>query len=183
VAVIVDGHRPANNLVAFWRDAPPAGWRALPGQDARVAGVLRLPYATPEGRGFSTENSPAAGGFAVAAAQWNGFDPPCDPVPGVQQVRWDPTVRRLALTWANPAVHMNGVLTHAAGSGLLYSTGRRGCIYRLVGLDWRTGEVRLDVPLGDDPRFIDPGNQIVVLPDRSLLYGSARGLVRIMPAP
>jgi hypothetical protein len=181
LVVAVDGHRPANRAVAFWRDAPPADWTGLPGQDRRVAAILPLPHSTPDGDGFSMENSPTVAGWALAASQWNGFQPGCNPLPGVQKWRWDPAARRMVLIWSNGGVHMNGVLTHAAGSGLVYQSGRRDCVYRLYALDWRSGEVVLDLPMGDDERFLDQGNQIVPTADRSLLFGSKRGLVRVRP--
>lgn len=56
VLVVVDGHAPKNNLVAFWRDRIPSDWTGLPGQDRRVAGRLELPLSTPEGEGFTAEN-------------------------------------------------------------------------------------------------------------------------------
>lgn len=87
----------------------------------------------------------------------------------------------MSLVWSNDRVHMNGVLTYAAGSGLVYQSGRRDCTYRLYGLDWRTGEVVLDIPMGNDERFLDQGNQIVPTADRSLLFGSKEGWVRIRP--
>lgn len=181
VVVVVDGHRPANRAVAFWRDAPPADWRGLPGHDRQVAAILPLPHSTPDGAGFTMENSPTASGWEMAGAQWNGFKPGCDPLPGVQKWRWDPQARRMSLVWRNDRINMNGVLTYAAGSGLIYSSGRRDCVYRLYGLDWRSGEVRLDVPLGRDARWLDQGNQTVPTADRSLLFGTAEGLVRIRP--
>jgi hypothetical protein len=181
VAIAIDGHRPRNRAVAFWRDMPPTGWPGLPSENRRVAGILPLPHSTPDGEGFTMENSPTAFGWEFAGAQWNGFKPGCNPVTGVQKVRWDPIARRLSLVWANDRVNMNGVLTYAAGSGLVYQTGRRDCVYRLYGLDWQTGNIMLDIALGDDARYLDQGNQIVPTADRSLLFGSARGLVRIRP--
>jgi hypothetical protein len=181
LVVVVDGHQPANNAVAFWRDAPPPGWRALPGLDRRVAAVTPLPYSTPDGAGFTMENSPTASGWEFAGAQWNGFKPGCNPLPGVQKLRWDPAARTLRLAWRTDAMNLNGVLTHSLGSGLVYSTGRRDCVYRLYGLDWATGDVVLDVPLGNDARYLDQGNQIVPAADRSLVFGTARGLVRVRP--
>ncbi len=181
LVIAIDGHRPRNRAVAFWRDTPPANWRGLPDYDRRVAGVRALPYSSPDGDGFTMENSPTAYGWEFAGAQWNGFKPACDPVPGVQKLRWDPQTRRLEQAWANDRINMNGVLTYAAGSGLVYSSGRRDCVYRIYGLDWRTGEVVLDVPMGNNDRYLDQGNQIVPTADRSLLFGSKDGLVRIRP--
>jgi hypothetical protein len=181
LVVVTDGHQPSNNLVAFWRDAPPADWRPLPGQDARVAGIARLPYATPLGDGFSVENSPAALGYDVYVAQWGGIDPRCDQPRGVQMVRWLPRERRLAVVWSNPDVAMNGVITASAGSNLIYSSGRIGCTYTFFGLDRLTGAVRIRQPLGNDAMFVDGGNNISLNDDRSLVYGSGRGIVRLRP--
>ncbi len=181
LVVVADGHAPANNLVAFWRDDPPADWRAIPGQDPRVAGIAQLPHATPLGRGFSVENSPAAIGHDVFVAQWGGIDPECDQPRGVQMVRWIPEERRLRVIWANPDVPLNGVITASSGSNLIYSSGRLGCIYTFFALDRRTGAVRIQKPLGDDPIFVDGGNNISLNDDRSLVFGSGSGLVRLRP--
>jgi hypothetical protein len=182
LVVVADGHQPSNNLVAFWRNTPPAGWRPLPGRDARVAGVVRLPYATPLGKGFSVENSPAALGYDVFIAQWGGINPQCDQPRGVQMVRWDPARRSLRVVWANPEVAMNGVITASGGSNLIYSSGRIGCTYTFFGLDRLSGAVRIRLPLGNDAMFVDGGNNISLNDDRSLVFGSGKGLVRLLPS-
>jgi hypothetical protein len=181
LVVVTDGHQPKNHMVAFWRDEIPADWRGLPGFDRRVAAVTALPYSTPDGPGFSNENSPTASGYEIASAQWNGFAPPCDPVRGVQKLRWDPATRTMPVVWATDRINFNNVLTYSAGSGLVYGSGRRGCTYYFWGLDWRTGEVRLEIPLGDDARFLDQGNSVTLDDDRSVYFGSARGIVRVAP--
>jgi hypothetical protein len=182
VVVLVDGWSPRNRMIALWRGEPPAGWRGLPGHDRQVAAILPLPLSTPEGNGFTMENSPAVWGDGVVCAQWNGLFPSCDPLPGVQKLRWDAVHRELVLDWTNTEVAVNGVLTIAAGSRLVYGSGRsRGCEYRYRALDWDSGRVVLDVPLGDDRRFTDQGNQNTLAADRSIVYGSAGGLVRIRP--
>ena len=184
LVLAVDSHAP-NRLVAFWRDEIPPDWRALPGRDRRVAAVLALPYSTWRGRGFSAENSPPVSGYDTAVAQYAGFFPKCrlrSAPRGVQLARWNPGTDTLALVWANPDVAMNNVVTISSGSGLLYGSGRdRDCTFRYRGLDRASGEVRVEVELGDDHRFTDGGNSNVVLPDRSIVFGAARGLVRIRP--
>ena len=182
LVVVVDGHQPNNRLVAFWRDEVPADWAGLDGVDRRVAAITPAPYATAEGRGFNTECSPTAWGYDIAFAQWGGIDPEEDPLPGVQKFRWDPATRTLALVWATDQATMNNVLTYSDGSGLVYGTGRRSGVYTFYALDWATGEVVIEHPLGTDAAFTDGGNQVVPLADRSLVYGSgAGGLVRIGP--
>jgi hypothetical protein len=190
VVVLVDGWSPANRMIALWRGEPPADWPGLPGHDRQIAAILPLPLSTPDGAGFSMENSPAAWCDGIVCAQWNGLSPSCDPVPGVQKLRWDAARRELTLAWSNAAVAINGVLTIAAGSRLVYGSGRsrngtgnarNDCQYRYRGLDWDSGHVMLDVPLGDDRRFTDQGNQNTLAADRSIVYGSTGGLVRIRP--
>ena len=160
----------------------PPDWRGLPGYDRRVAAVTPLPYATAAGAGFNTENSPTAWGYEIATAQWNGIGPKRDPMPGVQKLRWDPRRRSLDVVWATDAVALNNILTYSDGSKLVYGTGLAvgTDVYHFYALDWATGRVVLDLPLGDGDEFIDGGNQLTVLADRSLVYGSGdAGLVHI----
>ena len=181
LVVVVDGHQPNNRLVAFWRDEIPADWTGLSGVDRRVAGIAAAPFATAEGRGFNTECSPTAWGYDIAFAQWGGIDPE-DPLPGVQKFRWDPADRTLDLVWATDQATMNNVLTYSDGSGLVYGTGLADGVYTFYALDWQTGEIALERPLGPDRAYLDGGNQVVVLSDRSVVYGSGEGgLVRIGP--
>jgi hypothetical protein len=183
LVVVVDGHQPKNHLVAFWRDDIPEDWAGLAGFDRRVAAVTELPFATPLEEGFSTENSPTAWGYDITVAQWGGLKPDCSPPPGVQKLRWNPEQRSLQVVWATDKVHLNGVMTYSAGSGLLYGSGRgpTGCNYTFYGLDWETGEVRLSVPLGSDGRFLDQGNQNTLSDDRSIMVGTEDGIVRLYP--
>jgi hypothetical protein len=181
LVAVVDGHQPSNNMVVFWRDEPPADWKGLPGQDRRVAGTVRLPYATPLGDGFTVENSPAAIGNDLFVAQWGGINPRCDQPRGVQMVRWLPRERRLTIGWANGDIAMNGVITASLGSNLIYSSGRMGCTYTFFALDRATGQVRIRHPLGDGALFVDGGNNISLNDDRSLVFGSGKGIVRVLP--
>ena len=186
LVVVVDGHQPNNRMVALWRDEIPADWPGLPGEDRRIAAITPLPYATAEGRGFNTENSPTAWGYEIAAAQWNGIGPTEDPVPGVQKLRWSPETRTLDVVWATDEVALNNILTYSDGSGLVYGTGLavNSDVYHFYALDWATGRVVTDLPLGDGDEYIDGGNQLTLLDDRSLAYGSgAAGLVHITPVP
>lgn len=182
VLVVVDGHAPSNNLVAFWRDEIPADWAGLPGLERRVAGKVALPLSTPAGEGFSAENSPAVVGNSIFVAQWAGFRPDCDPPKGVQRVDWRPDRRRLEVAWAAPEVHFNGVPTASSATNLVYGSGvGPGCELRYRGLDLATGEIRLDVPLGTDRAFLDQGNQQAVAADGSILVGVSRGAMRLSP--
>lgn len=180
LVVMSDGHSPANNLVGFWRGEIPADWRGLPGEDRRLAGRIRLPLSTPEGEGFTAENSPAAVGRSIFVAQWAGFDPDCTPPKGVQRVDWDQATRAFRLVWANPDVHFNGIPTVSTRTGLVYGSGRgRGCELAYRGLDVETGVLRLDVPLGAPEEFTDQGNQQTVAADGSIVVGVRKGQMRL----
>ena len=183
LVLVIDGHQPNNRMVAFWRDGIPDDWAGLDGYDRRVAAVTPLPYATAEGDGFNVENSPTAWGYEVATAQWNGIAPKEDPVPGVQKLRWSPQTRTLDVVWATDAVALNNILTYSDGSGLVYGTGLAvgTDVYHFYALDWATGAVVLDLALGDGDEFIDGGNQLTMLGDRSMVYGSgSAGLVHVV---
>ncbi|MFM2398930.1 MAG: hypothetical protein RL341_1087 [Pseudomonadota bacterium] len=179
LVVVVDSHR-QNNLVAFWRDEIPAHWQGVPGQDRRVAAVMPLPYATWEGAGFTVENSPPVAGYDIAVAQYSGFSPGCGSLRGVQMARWDATARRMQLAWVNPEVQFNNVMTISTASNLIYGIGRGDdCrnVYR--GLDRATGQVAFSLPLDASRDYVDGGNSHVVNDDRSIVFGTATGMVRI----
>jgi len=183
VVVTVDGHAPRNRLVAFWRGNIPPDWEGLPNEEPRVAAIMPLPYSTPEGAGFTAENSPAVLGNSVFVAQWAGLAPSCDPVSGVQRVDWDLGDRKFDLVWANEAVHFNGIPTVSARTKLVYGSGRVGCAYHYRGLDIETGEILLDHRLGEDARYLDQGNQHTIAADGSIVFSSRHGIVRIKQAP
>lgn len=180
LVVMVDGHAPKNNLVAFWRGAIPADWQGILGEGRRLAGRIALPLSTPEGEGHTAENSPATLGNAIFIAQWAGFNPDCSPPRGVQRVDWNAEARRLELVWANPDIHFNGIPTASSATGLVYGSGRgTGCTYAYRGLDIATGALRLDVPLGEDDGFTDQGNQQAIANDGSIVVGVRKGTLRL----
>jgi hypothetical protein len=189
LVVIVDGHAPKNNLVAFWRVRPPSDWSALPDPtgrathlDRQVAGVFPLPYSSPEGDGFTAENSPAVLGTGVIIAQWAGFSPAGDAPRGLQRVDWDGAKREFSLTWTNPAIHYNGVPTIACkreGDCMTYGMGVYGDEYQYVTLDFDTGEELSRIGLGTRQDVLDQGNNHAVLDDGSIVYSGRFSMVRI----
>ncbi|MGF1679549.1 MAG: hypothetical protein ACFCUX_10205 [Candidatus Methylacidiphilales bacterium] len=188
IVVVVDGHSPKNNLVAFWRGDIPTDWKPLPDPntpgtflDRRVAGVLPLPHSTPEGDGHTAENSPAVLGNAIVVAQWAGFRPGATPPKGVQRVDWNPSQRQLKLIWANPDVHLNGVPTIGKGpdSPRVFGMGREGehYVYSVLSLADGTRLRRMD--LGRSDAVLDQGNNHVIAADGSIIYGGSKKLVRL----
>ncbi|MEM9233025.1 MAG: hypothetical protein AAGA69_02160 [Pseudomonadota bacterium] len=189
VLVLVDGHAPQNNLVAFWRDQPPTDWKPLTDPtgrtatlDRQVAGVFALPYSTPEGQGYTAENSPAAYQYGVVVAQWAGFRPKRRSPKGVQRVDWNPSARRFELRWANPRIHYNGVPTIACQRGRecrTYGMGRYGRDYAYVSLDFETGRETARISLGRDDAILDQGNNHAVAADGSIVYSGRYEMVRV----
>jgi len=189
VAVIVDGHSPQNNLIAFWRGEPPADWEALDDPtgrsaklDRRVAGVFPLPYSTPEGRGYTAENSPAALGAGIVIAQWAGFAPRRNDPRGLQRVDWNPEARALELRWANPDIHFNGVPTIACEtlrSCQAYGMGRYGGRYQYTSVDFETGRETGRIDLGRDDSVLDQGNNHAVANDGSIVYSGKYQMLRV----
>ncbi|MEM1261408.1 MAG: hypothetical protein AAGH76_03350 [Pseudomonadota bacterium] len=177
---MVDGHAPDNNLVAFWRGDIPDDWSGLSDEDRRLAGRMALPLSTPQGEGYTAENSPAVLGHSVFVAQWAGFKPDCSPPKGVQRVDWLADERRFDLVWANPSVHFNGIPTASSATGLVYGLGRgNGCTFSYRGLDIDTGAIALDIPLDDDKAYTDQGNQQTIAADGSIIVGVRRGQLRL----
>jgi len=182
LVVVIDGHTP-NNMVAFWRHEIPSDWCGLLGHNRRVAAVTPLPYSTPKGKGFSAENSPCAWGYEVFSAQWNGIFPVVGPVKGCQKLRWDSSQRKLDVAWSRADININNVPTFSVPTGLVYGSGREGSEFFYYGLDWKTGETRVRVSMGRSNDVFDGGNQQTILPDRSIVFGSKAGIVRIRPIP
>lgn len=182
LVLVADGHAP-NNMVAFWRDEIPDDWKGLPGYDRRVAAVTPLPYSTPEGEGFTAENSPTAWGYDIAIAQYNGFNPGPNPLPGVQKLTWDPNSRTLDVAWATDEVNFNNVLTYSAATDLVYGTGQKDGIFYFWGLDWKTGDIALEVLLGEGNDYLNQGNQVIIDEAGNAFFSSVTGIVRLQPEP
>ncbi len=182
---VVDSQTPARMLV-FWRDEIPGDWAGLPGQDRRIAAIVALPGASPPNRiNAAVENSPAAYGYDIACAQYNGFlGQTTNTRKGSQQVALasgeEPDEAGLAA--GRHQSEQRARLQYSRERSLWIGAGRETdgnyCYYTL---DWESGRtLRKDV-LGDSPRFDDPGNANLIGPDRGIIFNSKKGLVRLRP--
>jgi hypothetical protein len=180
LVVVADGHSP-NNMVAFWREELPAGWTALPNRDIRVAGIVNLTGFQNLDNGFqSIENSICANGYDMAVAQYNGFSYGCTNAKGVIKCRWDTLSNTLALVWNNTSINCNNALTYSRESNLVYGNGKEtDCQYYFYGLDWNTGEVIVKKSLGTSDDFNDPGCNISINDDSTLVEPSSTGFFQI----
>ncbi|QCX01566.1 T9SS type A sorting domain-containing protein [Aggregatimonas sangjinii] len=185
LVVMSDGHA-KNNLVAFWREIP-SDWEPIPGTDPHYAGRIELPAAVSFNNLFqSIENSPTAYGYDIAIAQFNGFlGYECDNIKGVQKVSWDTESNSWNIAWVNSEVNMNGVLTYAAGSNLVYSSGKESdCNYYFYGLNWDTGELEVRLLLGPEGSFTadtyyDAGNNCIIAENGDVYFPGGSSLVKV----
>jgi hypothetical protein len=97
----------------------------------------------------------------------------------VQKLRWDPTSRTMRVVWANGKVSLNNVLAYSAGSGLLYGSGRKSCVNTFYALDWQTGEVKIEKPLGREDIYMDQGNGWQIGDERNIIAATRRGFIEI----
>jgi hypothetical protein len=115
-------------------------------------------------------------------AQFAGFNPKCDSPRGVQKLHWNAAANAFGLDWVRADVQFNNVMTISAGSGLVYGVGLgRGCRHTYRGLDLASGETRVELPLGIGRAYLDHGNSHALLDDRSIVFGTSNGMIRIRP--
>jgi quinohemoprotein ethanol dehydrogenase len=199
LVVITDGARKMR-LVAFWRDAMPAGWTPRPGApSARIADQREVDM----GAGLSTvqsEQSVAAWGdyafvvnnipaqqapFAAEAGYYvamiNGATRP-GPV-GVATLKWDRTAHRWQPLWSRTDVSSISIVPMISGGGRMaivdgYFAERWNDRHH-IGMDLDSGKTVLSIRTGTDPRFNGMFAPIKVDGEGNLFYGMAFGLVRV----
>ena len=159
LVVITDG-QPVMNVVAFWRDGIPKGWKQLPGAPSRrIAGEQAANMGDPHLAAIQTEQSVVVGGYGALVVNnepasvpadfpaagtrvlvgYAGADPAFTPH-GIQKFAWNPKARTLRVAWTNRRVaSANAVPVVSVGSGIVYTVGVRGGKWALEGVDWRTG--------------------------------------------
>ncbi len=180
---VVDSQNPPR-MLTFWREEIPSDWKGIDGYDKRLAAAIELPGATiPNMINTAVENSPTAYGYDIACAQYNGLQgQPCNNYKGIYKLRWNPDANTMKIVWQRDDINMNSILVYSTATNYLYGSGKENdCNYYYYTLDWETGTtIRRDI-LGNSEQFDDPGNTNLIGPDRSIIYNSKEGLVRIRP--
>lgn len=200
--VITDGE-PLMNLVLFWRDAIPEGWRQLPGApDRRIAGMLPANMGDPELHAIQSEQSVVVAGTGALVVNntprnvpwylperakalligYLGSDPEYQPF-GAQKFAWNPGAQRLEQAWVNREVSSPSSVPIASyASGLVYLIGARGGKWTLEAIDWESGASAFHYEIGGqryDPLFsgtlVDEAGRVH--------YGTPWGRVRLAPRP
>ena len=193
LVVITDGST-RMNLVAFWRDAIPANWRGIAGQDRRIAGIFPVTYGNPELAETQSEQSVAVTGYGAFVVNNTlqrdlGLDHMLDaffsgdediqPM-GVERIDWDPRADRFRSRWSRADVSMpNTVPVISSASKIVYGIGARGGQWLLWGLDWETGRTRVDFNLGRSSRWNSSYMITMPFPDGSIISGNFWGIIRI----
>lgn len=180
---VVDSNTPARMLV-FWRDEIPEDWIGIEGSHRRLASSIDLPNTQPAKMFMAAvENSPSAYGYQIACAQYNGFlGQSCDTKKGVYKLEWETETNTMQLLWYRDDINLNNVLMYSSASNAIYGSGRENdCNYYYYVIDWVTGEIVEKFLLGSDKRFDDPGNANIIGPDRSIIYNSKKGMIRLLP--
>ena len=163
LVLIADADANGTNLVAFWRDKIPEGFRRKPGtKSARIADQIRIDIAR-----VTIETPPAVLGHSVVVLNTNYPKPVSDvwgtamtsgvtrPAPqGAQKFSWNVQTRAFEKAWTNSEVDNTDVMVPVIStkSGMVYIASKRDGNYEYLGVDWETGEVRARWPFPDDSR-------------------------------
>ena len=193
LVVISDSAKDGANLVAFWRDGIPAGFKQKPGnKSARIAGQIRVDIST-----LTVECSPNVLGYGVAvidATYPKSFGRPemyanamtagvTRPAPlGMQKFNWNPKTHSFENAWVNKKIVSADIIVPivSAKSGMIYTTTMEKGEYQYLGLDWETGMVKGLWPVPDDSRVWNSAASIVILlDDGDFLIGGYFALKRV----
>lgn len=191
LVVIADADPAGTNLVAFWRDRIPDGFRRKPGtKSARIADQVRLEVSR-----ATIEASPAVLGTGVIVLNATYPKPATDiwgnamtagvtrPAPtGAQKLVWNRDTKAFDKSWTNNEVDNTDIMVPAisAESGLVYAASKQRGNYEFVGLDWETGEIRARWPFPDDSRAWNCyGGITTLLENGDLLLGGMFAIKRV----
>ena len=194
LVVVADGAE-RTQLVAFWRDAIPAGWKPPPGAGCdRVAGQIPLdgtrsapdfvpcePSVVVHGYGAFVVNTIGATGDGDRLVDVLALGPVNPPATGCQRVEWDPQAHRWRSVWSRKDVVSTSMAPSVSTtSGIVFVNGyskRDG--WELTGLDWNTGQTVHRTIFGHDNLGNGACASIQFLPDGDLLFNSVGGPARV----
>lgn len=193
LVVITDGSK-RMNLVAFWRNEIPAGWRGVPGQDRRLAGLFPVTFGNPKAELIQSDQSVLVTGYGALAVSNTlqkdlgtarpitvALSGDADIAPsGIERIDWDPKANIFRSRWSRPDVSVpNTVPVGSTATNMVYAIGARDGKWLLWGLDWNTGSTKTDFVMGRSLRWNSAYMISTPFPDGSVTYGGYWGLVRI----
>ncbi|MCP1226200.1 hypothetical protein [Sebaldella sp. S0638] len=195
LVVITDG---ANrmNIVAFWRDEIPAGFKQKPGTKSnRIADQMPITAGQPKtAKWIQSEQSVVVKGYGAFVVN-NIVDkapddrlvgvialgPVIKPPVGVERVQWDPKTDSWKSVWARGDVSsISMVPSVSAGSNIVFVNGyveKTG--WEVTGLDWDNGKTVYRAKFGFDNYGNGAYAIVQFLPNGDLLFNSIAGPVRV----
>lgn len=195
LVVIADGEKKMN-IVAFWRDEIPQGWKPIPGFSERVAGITPILFGDPSRERSITDQSLLVRGYeAVAvnndygdhqASVWSNFwiilwSNYKDYAPyGIEKFEWDPGQKVLRSVWANSKLSVpNGIPTMSSETNQIYYLGQHEEKWTVEGVDWTTGELSFRYPLENEVKYNSYYAAMEIGYDGSLVTGTVGGALRL----
>lgn len=192
LVLISDADEKGANLVAFWRDQIPAGFKQKPGtKSARIADQTRIDISTltievsAEVLGYGatmmngTYPKPAKGNV-FGNAMVSGVTRPA-PM-GLQKFTWNPGKDQFEKAWLLSDIDNTDQLVPviSAKSNMIYAGTKTGGNYEYLGIDWTTGKVKARWGFPDDSRLWNGwGGIVTILEDGDLLLGGFFGIKRV----
>jgi hypothetical protein len=195
LVVIADAAEGGTNLVAFWREKIPDGFKQKPGTlSPRIADQIKIDIST-----LTIEPSPNVLAYGVAVINGSYPEPFPQPGPpnqftagvtrkaplGVQRFIWNPDTKKFEKAWTNMAVDNTDIMVPvvSAATNMIYCATKMDGNYAYVGLDWTTGETKQTWLFPDDSRKWNAlGGITTVLDDGDLLIGGAFAIKRLIDA-
>ncbi len=199
LVVITDGASKMN-LVAFWRDGIPAGWKQKPGTlSRRIAGQIAVDMGPGIDIVQSEQSVSAFGDYAFVVNNMSEHDTKplhgthhyvsmltgaTRPGPaGVANFKWNQKTHAWKAQWVRRDVSSISVVPMISGEGRMavtdgYFVGRWNERY-YIGMDLDTGKTVMTIRTGSDPIFNGMYAPIKVDPKGRIFFGAAFGLVRL----
>lgn len=194
LVVITDGTRKMN-LVAFWRDAIPADFKANPAyKSRRIADQMQVNFGNPERKAAQSEQSVAVWGYGALVVNNTPEGPPLPtmlengltsgvtrPAPlGIERFDWDAKANRWRRAWVNREVgNPTTVPVISTVSSHVYFSQFREGNWEVSGLDWKTGAYDTRIILGAGQRFNGAWSPISFFEDGDIGLGGLFGFMRV----
>jgi hypothetical protein len=191
------------NVVAYWRDEIPSGWKQLEGAPSRrIAGQQPANFGDPNLKAAQSEQSMVCSGYGMFVVNNEAKNVPRDILDdpqakllfigylsylkeyapsGAQKFEWDPTTKTLKSAWVNTEVTSpNCVPMVSTGSNMVYLSGARDNQWTLEAIDWSTGKSAFHFILGG-ARFNSFYSQPQIDTDGRVMVSALYGALRIQP--
>ena len=183
-----------NNLLIYWRDDIPEGWKKLPGTSSRrIAGVLPVNFGDASLDNSYSENSATIFDYGAVLAnnqvktnekmmldvQLKMKDPNRTPS-GIQKFQWNTETRTWEVAWTRPDVSSpNSTPVVTKVNRQLHTVGLKDGAWVMQTLDWDTGETRAIYTLGESERYNPIMLALQVLPNGDPIFAAFGGVMHL----